>query len=175
VICLQTYFNVGKIVNTHGINGEVRVISVTDFPEQRYQKGATLYLFLQNAKEPISLTIKNWRRHKNFDLLQFEGYTNINEVEKFKGGLLKIAADQLDRLEENEYYFHEIIGCTVKGPDEKEYGIITEILTPGANDVWVIKGKDHKEYYLPYIEEIVKKVDVNEKVVWIEPMEGLFD
>lgn len=172
---MQTYYNVGKIVNTHGINGEVRVISVTDFPEVRFQKGAKLFLFLDNNEAPVQLKVKNWRRHKNFDLLQFEGYANINEVEKFKGGLLKVHEEQLEQLEENEFYFHEIIGCIVKGMDGTEYGTVKEILTPGANDVWVIKGKDRKEYYLPYIKDIVKKVDVSSKIIWIEPMEGLFD
>lgn len=172
---MRNYFNVGKIVNTHGVNGEVRVISVTDFHENRYQTGATLLLFLRNNQEPISLTVKSWRRHKNFDLLQFEGYTNINDVEGFKGGVLKVSGDQLGELDENEYYFHEIIGCIVKGLDGKEFGAIIEILTPGANDVWVVKGMDRREYYIPYIKDVVKKVDIKEKTIWIEPMEGLFE
>lgn len=175
MIYLQKYFNVGKIVNTHGINGEVRVISVTDFHESRYQKGAKLQLFLQNSHEPITLTIKSWRRHKNFDLLQFEGYSNIHDVEGFKGGVLKISIEQLEELDENEYYFHQIIGCIVKGLDGVEFGKVTEILTPGANDVWVIKGKDRKEHYIPFIKDVVKKVDLDEKTIWIEPMEGLFE
>jgi len=172
---LKTFYNVGKIVNTHGINGEVRVISVTDFPEERYKKGSELLLFKKDKHEPIPLTVKSWRKHKHFDLLTFEGYQSINDVEHFKDGILKVSEEHLERLEENEYYFHEIIGCSVKTTDEKEIGMIKEILTPGANDVWVVKGKGKKEYLIPYIEEVVKKVDVKEKVVIIEPMEGLLD
>lgn len=172
---LKTFYNVGKIVNTHGIRGEVRVISVTDFPEERYKKGAKLYLFKQNNPEPIELTVKSWRKHKNFDLLTFEGYESINDVEQFKGSTLKISEEQLGQLKDDEFYFHEIIGCTVKTIDDKEIGTIKEILTPGANDVWVVKGKDRKEYLIPYIDDVVKKVDVNEKMVVIEPMEGLLD
>ena len=154
---MHEYFNVGKLVNTHGTNGEVRVISITDFPEKRYQKGAKLYLFLEHLTEPVPLTVKSWRKHKNFDLLAFEGYESINDVEKFKGGILKVPGDQLEQLDEGEYYFHEIIGCTVKSGDGKNYGKITEILTPGANDVWVVRGSDGKEYYVPYIDDVVKK------------------
>ncbi len=172
---MHTYYNVGKIVNTHGINGEVRVISITDFPEQRYRKGSVLYLFLKDHDEPLQVTVQSWRQHKNFDLLKFEGYTSINEVEKFKGGILKVSADQLEELGEDEYYYHEIIGCTVKDANGKTYGKITEILSPGANDVWVVKDSGRKEYYIPYIEDVVKKVDIDEKTVLIEPMEGLFD
>lgn len=170
---MEKWFNVGKIVNTQGIKGEVRVISRTDFPEKRYKAGNILYLFLPNSKEPIELTVKSHRTHKNFELLTFEGLTSINEVEKFKEGILKVPESQLDQLEEDEFYFHEIIGCLVFTTSGEELGKITEILTPGANDVWVIKGKGGKEILIPYIRDVVKKVDVQEKTVLIEPMEGL--
>lgn len=170
---MEKWFNVGKIVNTHGIKGEVRVISKTDFPEERYKAGNQLYLFMPNSSTPVELTVKQHRTHKNFDLLVFEGYENINLVEKFRDGILKVPESQLSNLQEDEFYFHEIIGCRVFLSSGDEIGKITEILTPGANDVWVIKGTGGKEILIPYIEEVVKKVDVREKTVLIEPIEGL--
>lgn len=170
---MEKWFNVGKIVNTHGIHGEVRVISKTDFAEERYKTGNHLFLFMPKSATPIELVVKNHRKHKNFDLLLFEGYENINEVEKFRDGILKIPESQLSELAEDEYYFHEIIGCMVVTTDGEEIGKIIEILTPGANDVWVVKDKNGKEQLIPYIQDVVKKVDVQEKVVVIEPMEGL--
>ncbi|MGG1398364.1 ribosome maturation factor RimM [Bacillus salipaludis] len=170
---MEKWFNVGKIVNTHGIRGEVRVISKTDFPEERYKIGNVLYLFLPKAKDPIELKVKSHRSHKNFDLLTFEGLENINEVEKFRDGILKVPESYLGQLEEDEFYFHEIIGCLVATTKGEEIGKVTEILTPGANDVWVVKGKGGKETLIPYIHDVVKKVDVKEKVILIEPMEGL--
>ncbi|MED3561383.1 ribosome maturation factor RimM [Bacillus xiapuensis] len=170
---MQKWFNVGKIVNTHGIRGEVRVISKTDFPNERYKTGNVLYLFLPKASEPIELTVKSHRTHKNFDLLTFEGLENINDVEKFRDGILKVPESQLGELEEDEFYFHEIIGCLVATTEGKEIGKVTEILTPGANDVWVVKGKGGKEILIPYIQDVVKKVDKKEKVILIKPMEGL--
>ena len=106
---MTEYLNVGKIVNTHGIRGEVRVISQTDFPEERYRKGAELTLFREN-KEPLPLIVSGHRKHKNFDLLTFEGYPNINDVEPFRNGILKVTKDDLVDLAENEFYYHEIIG-----------------------------------------------------------------
>ncbi|MED3624249.1 ribosome maturation factor RimM [Neobacillus thermocopriae] len=170
---MAKWFNVGKIVNTHGIKGEVRVISRTDFPEERYKVGNKLYLFLPNEAQPIELTVKSHRTHKNFDLLVFEGYENINLVEKFRDGILKVPESQLKELEEDEFYFHEIIGCLVKTTQGEVIGKITEILTPGANDVWVVKGENGKDILIPYIHDVVKEVDVQEKMVLIEPMEGL--
>lgn len=171
---MEKWFNVGKIVNTHGIKGEVRIISKTDFADKRYKPGNTLFLFLDGSKAPIELQVKTHRTHKNFDLLTFEGYENVNEVEKFKNGVLKVPESQLGALDEGEFYFHEIVGCNVFTVDGEEIGKITEILTPGANDVWVIKPKNGtRDILIPYIEQIVKKVDVKEQIILIQPMEGL--
>ena len=81
----------------------------------------------------------------------------------------------ISELEENEYYFHEIIGCEVFDENNESLGEIVEILTPGANDVWVIKSKNGKEILIPYIEDVVKNVDIPNKIINIEVMEGLID
>jgi 16S rRNA processing protein RimM len=168
------YLNVGKIVNTHGIRGEVRVISKTDFPELRYQKGKKLTLFRQ-GKEPLELTIANHRKHKNFDLLTFEGYPNINDVEPFRDGILKVSEEDLTDLEENEYYYYEIIGLNVIDENGELLGKIKEILSPGANDVWVVQRKGKKDALIPYIESVVKEIDLDANEVHVEIPEGLLD
>ncbi|QKS71460.1 ribosome maturation factor RimM [Paenalkalicoccus suaedae] len=174
---MSDFLNVGKIVNTHGIRGEVRVISRTDFPERRYAKGMQLTIF-QAGKDPLPVTVESWRQHKQFDLLTFAGYSNVNDVEVFKDSLLKVnTADmQDDELSEGEYYYHDIIGLEVETADGEAIGKITEILSPGANDVWVVKRPDSKkEVLIPYIDDVVAKVDLNQKLVIITPMEGLLD
>lgn len=170
---MEKWFNVGKIVNTHGIKGEVRIISKTDFADQRYKKGNSLFLFMSEGADPVELIVKSHRIHKNFDLLTFEGYDNINQLEKLKGGILKVPESQLGQLQKDEYYFHEIIGCTVITDTGEEVGTVKEILTPGANDVWIIKGKNGKEQLIPYIADVVKEIDVIEKKIVITPLEGL--
>ncbi|QED47520.1 ribosome maturation factor RimM [Cytobacillus dafuensis] len=170
---MEKWFNVGKIVNTHGIRGEARIISKTDFAAERYKSGNKLFLFMPDSNLPLELTVKSHRTHKNFDLLTFEGYDNINQIEKLKGGILKVSESQLGELNQDEYYYHEIIGCTVTTLDGDELGKIREILSPGANDVWVIKGKGGKEILIPYIEDVVKEVNIKEKSVIIDPIEGL--
>ncbi|MGM0167126.1 16S rRNA processing protein RimM [Enterococcus sp. AZ135] len=171
---MTNYYKVGKIVNTHGLRGEVRVISTTDFTEERYQVGEKLFLF-RDKQDVLSLTIASYRRHKNFDLLSFEGYENINLVEPFRDGILKISEKQLGELDEHEYYYHEIIGLTVVDEEDKEIGKITEILSPGANDVWVVKRKGQKDALIPYIKSVVKDIDLTEGIVHAEIPEGLLD
>ena len=103
------------------------------------------------------------------------GIDTIEEAEKFKNLQIKIDSDNIGELEENEFYFHEIIGCEVFEENNKSLGEVAEILTPGANDVWVIKAENGKEILIPYIEDVVKKIDVANKRIDIEVMEGLID
>ncbi|PEA55244.1 ribosome maturation factor RimM [Bacillus pseudomycoides] len=170
---MTKWFNVGKIVNTHGVRGEVRVVSRTDFPEERYKVGNTLYIWQEKGAEPLAVKITSHRSHKSFDLLTFEGYNNVNEVEQWKGSLLKVPEDQLGELAEGEYYYHEIIGCTVVTEEGETIGTIKEVLSPGANDVWVIKQPKGQDILIPYIEEVVLQVNINEQLVTIHVMEGL--
>jgi len=171
---MTEWLNVGKIVNTHGIRGEVRVISSTDFSEERYAIGNELTV-VDEQKRKIPVKIKSWRRHKQFDLLTFEGFDNFSDAEKFKGSVLKIDSSKLDdELLEGEFYYHEIIGCSVQTEDGEKIGKVKEILSPGANDVWVIepinKGKD---ILIPYIDSVVKDINIPKEVIVITPMEGL--
>lgn len=171
----MNWFNVGKIVNTHGIRGEVRVLSNTDFPEERFAKGEALTIFDEKDNKVIDLVVKSSRQHKQFYLVVFEGLENINFVEKYKGMTLKVSEDQLFELEENEFYYHEIMGCTVVSEDGEEIGVVEDIYTPGANDVWGIKRKGKKDALIPYIEDVVKDIDIENKKITIHVMEGLLD
>ncbi|WP_313627442.1 ribosome maturation factor RimM [Enterococcus italicus] len=171
---MTEYLNVGKIVNTHGIRGEVRVISQTDFALERYQPGKMLMLFREN-QAPLTLTIDTYRRHKNFDLLSFEGYPSINQVESFRDGILKVAKEDRIELAENEFYYYEIIGAEVVTEEGKVIGKVKEILSPGANDVWVVQRKGKKDALLPYIDSVIKEVDVTAQKIIVEIPEGLLD
>jgi 16S rRNA processing protein RimM len=172
---MDKWLNVGKIVNTHGIRGEVRVISRTDFPEERYKVGNTLYVE-KDTDNLIPVTIETHRKHKQFDLLTFKEYGNINEVEAFKGHLLKVPKEQPVSLEEGEFFYRDIIGCSVFTEEGEELGKVKEILSPGANDVWVVKRKGFgSDILIPYIPSVVKTVDIETKKITIEPLEGLYE
>ncbi|RCW70739.1 ribosome maturation factor RimM [Saliterribacillus persicus] len=170
---MQEYLNVGKIVNTHGIKGEVKIVRITDFDE-RFELNQQLFIE-DEAKKMIPVEIDGHRTHKQFELLHFKGYDNINDVEKFKGALLKVDKKQLEPLENGEFYYHEIIDCDVYTLEGEFLGKVTEILAPGANDVWVVKRQGKKDVLIPYIPQIVKDVKIAEKKITIEVMEGLLD
>nr|WP_244244671.1 ribosome maturation factor RimM [Marinilactibacillus kalidii] len=165
------FYDVGKIVNTHGLKGEVRVISVTSNPEDRYYAGAPLSWF--KDEEQLDLTVRTHRVHKNFDLVAFEDFPSINDVERLVGGTLKVGDNQLLELEENEFYLHEIVGCAVVDESGEQLGKIKEVLSTGANDVWIVQRPNKKDLLLPYIESVILNVDIENQQVTVHVMEGL--
>lgn len=170
----MNYYQVGKIVNTHGIKGEVKVQSITDFPQERFAPGAPLYVF-KNDQLIKEVTVKTHRKHKNFELLSFEGLQDINLVEDLKQTELKIAEDQQGTLNEGEYYYHEIIGLKVYDLDNNYLGEIKEIMESGANDVWIIQRVGQKDLLIPAISDVIKDIQVDQGKVTIEMLDGLDD
>ena len=170
----MNYFNVGKIVNTQGLQGEMRVLSVTDFAEERFKKGNALALFDKKDQFVMDVEIASHRKVKNFDIIKFKGMYHINDIEKFRDFNLKVREEDLTDLEDGEFYYHEIIGLEVYENDVL-LGTIKEILQPGANDVWVVKRKGKRDLLLPYIPPVVLGIDIEQGRVDVEIPEGLDD
>ena len=170
----MNYFNVGKIVNTQGLQGELRVLSVTDFAEERFKKGNILALFDKKDQFVMDVEIASHRKVKNFDIIKFKGMYHINDIEKFRDFTLKVREEDLTDLEDGEFYYHEIIGLEVYENDVL-LGRIKEILQPGANDVWVVKRKGKRDLLLPYIPPVVLGIDIEQGRVDVEIPEGLDD
>ena len=170
----MNYFNVGKIVNTQGLQGEMRVLSVTDFAEERFKKGNILALFDKKDQFVMDVEIASHRKVKNFDIIKFKGMYHINDIERFRDFTLKVREEDLTDLEDGEFYYHEIIGLEVYENDVL-LGRIKEILQPGANDVWVVKRKGKRDLLLPYIPPVVLGIDIEQGRVDVEIPEGLDD
>lgn len=161
---------IGRLVGFHGVRGEVKVLSESDFTAERFQPGQTVHINNKDFK------IEKYRTHKNFHLLTFEGVTNINEVESLKDEDVLQDTENVElTLEEGEFHFSEIIGLTVFSDDGKEVGRVTDIFQTGANDVWAVRDENNKEYMIPYIEEVVTDIDLENEKIIITPMEGLLE
>ncbi|MGO3020894.1 MAG: ribosome maturation factor RimM [Lactococcus cremoris] len=171
---MENFYKVGTIVNTQGLQGEVRILPSTDFANERFSKGAVLALFDDKDNYIQDLKVKSGRLQKNFYVVKFEGFYHINDVEKYKGYVVKIAQENQEELNDGEFYYHEIIGSDVYDNDIL-IGQISEILQPGAIDVWVFISKGKRDLLLPYIPPVVLKVDVAQHRVDVDIMEGLDD
>jgi 16S rRNA processing protein RimM len=168
-------YTVGKIVNTHGLLGELRIFPETDFADERFAKGSELVFVEPQTNIRIPVLIESAREHKKMFIVKFKGFHHINDVEKYKGWLLKVEEQYMLELPDDEFYYHEIIGCLVVTDEGEELGTISEILSPGANDVWVVERPSGKSVLLPYIDDVVLDVDIENKRVKVHIMEGLLD
>ncbi|MEK0316065.1 ribosome maturation factor RimM [Cohnella sp. 56] len=170
----QQLLNVGKIVNTHGVRGEIKVWPQTDFPDVRFRAGSRLLLVNPEAGgQPVEVEVVGAREQKNMFVVRIKGWDDINQVEKYKGWELKVEAENRVELEADEYYLSDIVGCEVVTEEGETLGHIKEILSPGANDVWVVKRPKGSDLLLPFIDEVVKEVDVAARKVKVHLMEGL--
>lgn len=161
---------VGKINNTHGIKGEMKVLSWCDSPEDFYDFNK-LYL-----KSGTPLEIENVRIHKDTVIIKIKDIDSINQAEKYKNYVLY--ADKADfELSEDSFFITDIIGMEVFDNDtEKFYGVVEDVLQNGSKDVFVIKNsEENKEYLLPYLDETVINIDIQNKKMLIKPLAGLFD
>jgi len=157
---------IGKIVNTHGIKGELRLLSKFPYKDKIFKKDMIIYINKDNKE-----VINTYRRHKNFDMITLEGYMNINEVLKYKGKHVYVDSDDI-KLDENNYLDEEIIGLTVIY-ENNEKGIVKDIERYDKTSLLVIKDND-KEHLIPYNENIIEKIDINNKKIYIKDIKGLF-
>ncbi|WP_347993413.1 ribosome maturation factor RimM [uncultured Eubacterium sp.] len=169
---MEKYFRVGVIANTHGIRGEVKVYPTTD-DINRFKK--LKKCILDTGKEYIDLNVESVKFFKNMVILKFKEYNNINDVECYKGKDILVSRDNAVKLEKGEYYIADILGAKVILEDGSEFGVLEYVMQTGANDVYVVKTLDNKEVLLPKIDECVKKLDIENKIVTVHIMKGLLD
>ncbi|MDQ0191536.1 ribosome maturation factor RimM [Alicyclobacillus cycloheptanicus] len=172
----MAYYTVGVITGTHGLRGEVKVLSKTDFEDERFRSGSRLFVRKPGSTPFQEVEVRSARRHKQFWLVAFRDLPSINDVEHWKGMELCVDETQLLDLPEGTYYLHELIGLDVKTKDGTYLGKLVEVLTPGANDVYVVRGPVSKrDLLLPAIPECVLNVDVAQGVMTVFLMPGLLD
>lgn len=169
---MENYLRVGVIANTHGIRGEVKVYPTTDNKE-RFQDLKTVAL--DTGTEYQTLTVQSARYFKNLVILKFKEFDSINEVEMYKGKDLLIRREDAVALEENEYFICDILGAAVETQEGESLGVVEEVLTTAANDVFVVRTKSGKELLLPVIDECVKVLDTEHKRVEVHLMPGLVE
>ncbi|MBP3544383.1 MAG: ribosome maturation factor RimM [Lachnospiraceae bacterium] len=169
---MEEFFRVGVISSTHGVRGEVKVFPTTD-DVQRFKK--LKEVLLDTGKEKLPLEIQGVKFFKQFAILKFKGYDNINDIEKYKGKELWVTRENAVPLEENEYYIADLIGLTVISDKDEELGTLTDVLQTGANDVYVVKLKNGKEGLFPAISDCVQSVDIEKGIMVVHVMEGLLD
>ena len=160
-------FRIGFIRNTHGIKGELKIKADNPVLNKKFKK--PLYI----STEPLTeVHIKDVKQSGDCLIIAFEEFDNINDVLKFKGLDLLINKEDLPPLEEDEYYFGDLIGLDVVNEQGDLKGQVTEVFTLPQCDYLRVKGLK-KEHLVPFIDEFI--LDVTEDEIIVKEIEGLFD
>lgn len=158
---MKDILRVGKIVNTHGLRGEVKVIPLTDDPK-RYNDLEFVLI------DGVERKIQGVKYQKDRVIVKVEGINSIEEAEKYKNKYMEIPREYAVPLEEDSYYIADIIGCTVYDTNGKDLGKIFDVIQTKNNDVYWIKKP--KELLIPVLLEIVTDIDVENKKITIKPV-----
>ncbi|WP_036728855.1 ribosome maturation factor RimM [Peptoniphilus mikwangii] len=160
---------IGKIINTRGIKGEVKIFPLTS-SVHRFSDLITVFI----GKNLEEFEVSNVSYDDRFVYLKFKNIDNINDVLRFKDEFLYI--DDADRieLEENTFFINDIIGCKVFDLNDNELGEIKDVIENPVNDLYLLKSETG-ESLIPAVSQFVKKIDIDNKIIVIDPIEGLIN
>ena len=165
------YLEIGQIVNTQGLKGEVRIYPYTD-DAKRFDELKKIYVEIDNTK--IRLDIKSVRYYKNLVIAKFNNIDTIEDAMKYKGKYIFIdEEDKLD-LPEDTYYIADLIDCIVINNDtQSQVGMVVDVFSTKANDVYVVKLKEGREILIPAIKNIIVSIDIKSKKIIVNNLEEL--
>lgn len=162
---------IGQIVNVHGIKGEVKIYPYTDDLENLSEKLKNIFLDENMDGECYKISC---RIQKGMLLCKISGVDTIEQAQKLRGKYVYIDEKNLDKLEEDNYYVKDLLGLDIIDINTNSlFGKLEYIYNTGANDVYEVITQDNKKVYLPAIKQVIKKVDIKNKKIYIEIMKGL--
>lgn len=163
------YIKVGQIIGTFGIRGEIKLFPITS-DINRFSKPANYYIGIDGP----TVTVNKYRQDKNLVIIKFNEFDNINLVEQYKGEYLYVSSDDLMELEDDQYYYHDLIGLKVY--EKSEYiGEIIDIIENPTNDIYVVKTAEGLEFYLPAVKQFILDVDLQNGSMEVKLIQGMKD
>jgi 16S rRNA processing protein RimM len=168
----EEYLIIGRITRPFGIKGEVRVLPITDDPA-RYVGMNSVYIGEKGLKRRIGLQYA--KVGTRYVIVKLEGCDTIEDADQLRDELLYVTRDEAVALDVGSYYYYDLNGCTVETAEGKTVGTVFDIQNTGSCDVYFVRSEaDGEEYLVPAIRDVVKEIDISEKRIVIEPVEGLF-
>lgn len=167
---MEEYFEIGQIVNTSGLKGILKIKPFTD-DIKKFSNLKTIYIKTKSGLTEFK--IEQVRYVKNMVMLKLAGIDTVEEAEKYRNLYIKILRNQEEELEEGSYYVVDILGCKVNTDANQELGKIVDVFQTGSNDVYVVKDEQGKQILLPAIKQVIKNVDIKNKIITVHLLEGL--
>lgn len=163
---------IGTIINTHGLKGEVKIRSTSDFDAERYAKGKTVYIETKEGMKPFICA--TYRVHKGFPLVSFKDFQDINLIEQYKTCGVYADAEDRPSLKKGEYYQADLIGLKAIDEEGNELGkVIAVEPTAGAQNNLRIEQESGKTFLVPFVPVFIKKVDQKTGILTIHMEAGL--
>ncbi len=161
------FTTIGQVLGTWGFKGKLKVSVLTDFPE-RFNSGENVYI----DELPFTIEENGWL--KGNALIKLKGIDKVEQAQQLVGKDVQISPSQNRPLAVGQYYHYQIAGLKVITTDGKELGVVTNVLTCSANDIYVIKC-DSEEVLIPATENVVKSIDLDKKIMLINAIPGLLE
>ncbi len=168
----KDYLIIGQITGTHGVRGEVKVFPLTDNTD-RFKNLKEVFLSDKSGSDFRKITCTGSKNVKNLVVLEFKEITDMNSAELLKGKYLNVGRENAVALPENSYFICDLIGIKAFDTSGELLGNLSEVITTGANDVYVIDRPGKKQLLLPAIKEVVKVVDLENQKIVVDILPGL--
>ena len=167
---MEKYLEIGQIVNTFGIKGQVKVKPFTD-DIKKFEKLKEIYIEKKNELKLFQIEKVNYS--KNMVILKLKGIETPEEAEKLRNSYIKIDRKNAKKLPEGTYYIADLIGLDVYTDENKLLGKLDYIYNAGSSDIYVVKDEQGKEILLPAITDVLKQVDLKNGKIIVHIIEGL--
>lgn len=169
---MEQTFRVGVITSTHGLRGEVKVYPTTD-DAKRFQKLKDV--LLDTGSDLLPMEVEHVKFFKNLVIVKFRGLDSIDDVEPYKGKDLLVTRENAVELGPDENFIADLIGLAVITDEGERLGTLTDVLSTGANDVYVVKTETGKEVLLPAIRQCILNTDLEAGTITVHVLDGLLD
>jgi len=171
---MNDLLQIGRIVGTHGIKGEVSVYPLTDDP-RRFSILDDCFLVTENNKAKTSAKAMGAKYSNNKVILKLDGIEDRDAALALKGRFIAVTRDKAVKLAPNSYFICDLVGCAVIDDESGELGTLADVLQTGASDVYVVKREKNKDLLIPAIKEVIKEVDLPSRTIWVHLLDGLLD
>ena len=166
------YLSLGKIIGSFGVDGTLKIYSTTNMYNKRYQKGNIVFLYNPQTQEREVHTILAFRHSGNFDFVKLDGIDNPEVIQSLKSYEIHVEKDQKD-LDKDTYFYSDLRGCKVVDQDGNELGTVKEVEEFPAQLTLRVMRSGKQDFFVPFVKQFIKEVNIENKVILIEKIEGL--
>jgi 16S rRNA processing protein RimM len=167
------YLLIGQITRPHGVQGEMRVKLMTDYPERIRNLESVYVSKHNNARDARPLRVAGMRMHQAHGLLRVEEVTSRDDADRMRQLYVFVSLEDAVPLADDEFYLYQVIGLKMETQDGQVLGVIKRVMETGANDVYVVQSEEHGEILFPITPETLIEHDIDGGIVYVNLLDGL--